>query len=48
VDEGLGVLSGQEAGDRGPDGRYPAGSFNEAVRQALAANVERIKALRKA
>jgi hypothetical protein len=46
VDEGLAVLSGREAGALGPDGRYPEGSFNEAVRQALHRNVERLKALR--
>jgi lon-related putative ATP-dependent protease len=46
VDEGLAVLSGREAGAPGPDGRYPEGSFNEAVRQALARNVERLRAMR--
>jgi predicted ATP-dependent protease len=46
VDEGLAVLSGRAAGALGPDGRYPEGSFNEAVRQALHRNVERLKALR--
>ena len=46
VDDGLAVLSGREAGDLQPDGRYPEGSFNEAVRQALLRNVERLKALR--
>jgi len=48
VDEGLAVLSGRGAGEAGPDGRYPEGSFNEAVRQALLRNVERLKALRSA
>lgn len=48
VDEGLAVLSGREAGELGPDGRYPEGTFNEAVRQALLRNVERLKALRSA
>jgi lon-related putative ATP-dependent protease len=46
VDEGLAVLTGREAGERGPDGRYPDGSVNEAVRRALQSNVERLKALR--
>jgi hypothetical protein len=46
VDEGLAVLSRREAGELGPDGRYPDGSFNEAVHQALVRNVERLKALR--
>jgi predicted ATP-dependent protease len=48
VDEGLAVLSGREAGELRPDGRYPDGSFNEAVRQALVRNVEQLKALRAA
>jgi len=48
VDDGLAVLSGREAGDLRPDGRYPEGTFNDAVRQALARNVEQLKALRAA
>jgi predicted ATP-dependent protease len=48
VDEGLAVLSGREAGDLQPDGRYPDHSFNEAVRQALRRGVEQLKALRAA
>jgi lon-related putative ATP-dependent protease len=48
VDEGLAVLSKREAGEPGPDGRYPEGSFNEGVRQALLRNVERLQALRSA
>jgi predicted ATP-dependent protease len=46
VDEGLALLTGREAGELGADGRYPAGSVNEAVRQTLHGNVERLKALR--
>jgi predicted ATP-dependent protease len=46
VDEGLALLSGREAGCRGPDGRFPEGSFNAAVEEALAANVRRLKELR--
>jgi lon-related putative ATP-dependent protease len=45
VDEGLALLSGREAGARGPDGRFPEGSFNRAVEEALAANVSRLKDL---
>jgi lon-related putative ATP-dependent protease len=45
VDEGLTVLSKREAGEPGPDGRYPEGSVNEAVRRALIQNVERLKAM---
>ena len=48
VDEGLALLSGRQAGEPGPDGRYPEGSFNEAVRQSLLRNIERLKALRSA
>jgi hypothetical protein len=46
VDERLAVLSGREAGERGADARYPEGSFNAAVQQALLRNVERLKAAR--
>ena len=46
VDEGLALLSRREAGQRGPDGRFPEGSFNAAVDEALAANVRRLKELR--
>jgi len=46
VDEGLALLSGLETGVRGPDGRYPEGSFNAAVEDTLAANIERLKEMR--
>ena len=46
VDEGVALLSGREAGERGPDGRFPEGSVNAAVEQTLAANVDRLKQLR--
>jgi lon-related putative ATP-dependent protease len=46
VDEGLALLSGREAGHRGSDGRFPEGSFNAAVDDALAANVRRLRELR--
>ncbi|MBI4011239.1 MAG: ATP-dependent protease, partial [Candidatus Rokubacteria bacterium] len=46
VDEGLGLLTGRPAGAPGPDGRFPEGSVNAAVEQALAANVRRLKELR--
>jgi lon-related putative ATP-dependent protease len=48
VDEGLTVLSKREAGERGPEGSYPEGSFNDAVQQALIQNIERLKAMRNA
>lgn len=46
VDEGLTLLTGREAGERGPDGRFPEGSVNAAVERALVANVERLKEMR--
>jgi lon-related putative ATP-dependent protease len=46
VDEGLTLLSGREAGARGPDGRFAPGSFNAAVEDALIANVRRVKEVR--
>jgi predicted ATP-dependent protease len=46
VDEGIALLSGCPAGERGPDGRFPEGSFNSAVEEALAANLSRLKELR--
>jgi lon-related putative ATP-dependent protease len=45
VDEGLALLSGREAGER-REGRYPAGTFNAAVDDALAAGVVRLRQLR--
>jgi len=45
VDEGLALLSGRAAGERGADGRFAEGSFNLAVEEALAANLERMRAL---
>ncbi len=46
IDEGVTLLVGREAGERGPDGKFPAGSFNAVVHEALAANVARLKAFR--
>jgi len=47
IDEGLALLSEREAGVRGLDGRFPEGSVNAAVEAALAANVDRLKQLRR-
>ena len=47
IDEGLALLSGREAAERGADARFPEGSFNAAVEAALAANVDRLKQLRR-
>jgi predicted ATP-dependent protease len=46
VDEGLALLSGREPGSPGPDGRFPPGTFNAAVDEALARHVERWRHLR--
>jgi lon-related putative ATP-dependent protease len=46
VDESIEALSGRPAGEREPNGAFPAGSFNAAVERALADNLERLKALR--
>jgi lon-related putative ATP-dependent protease len=46
VDEGIELLTGRQAGDRGPDGRFPEGSFNAAVERALAENVDRFKQMK--
>jgi lon-related putative ATP-dependent protease len=46
VDEGLELLTGRPAGERGADGRFPPGSVNAAVDEALAANVARLRAMR--
>jgi predicted ATP-dependent protease len=47
VDEGLEILSGRPAGERSePGAPFPPGSFNAAVEQTLAENLDRLKALR--
>ena len=43
VDEGLALLSGREAGERGADGTFAQGSFNAMVEQALVESAERLK-----
>ena len=35
IDEGIEVLTGVPAGERGPDGRYPDGSVNGRVEKKL-------------
>ncbi len=35
VDEGIALLTGREAGDRGPDGTFPEGSVNRAAEDRL-------------
>jgi hypothetical protein len=41
VDEGLQILSGRPAGERGADGEYPAASFNRLVEDRLRQLAER-------
>jgi len=43
VDEGLELLTGRPAGERGPDGAYPEGTVNRAVMDRLRAIAEAIK-----
>jgi predicted ATP-dependent protease len=35
VDQGIEILTGREAGERGPDGRFPEGSINQLVEARL-------------
>ena len=46
VDEAIALLTGRVAGEAGADGRFPEGTFNAAVEQALAAHVARLRELR--
>ena len=46
VDEGLELLTGRPAGERGADGTFPAGTVNSAVDATLAGNVERLRQMR--
>jgi len=43
IDDGIEILTGKEAGDRQPDGNYPAGSINYLVDKKLADLAEGIK-----
>jgi predicted ATP-dependent protease len=47
IDEGLALLSGREAGERGTDGRFPRGASTPPWRPTLVANVDRLKQLRR-
>jgi predicted ATP-dependent protease len=44
VDEGIGILTGVKAGERGPDGAYPAGTINRLVEDKLQQFAEHAKA----
>jgi hypothetical protein len=37
IDEGIHLLTGRDAGERGADGRYPEGSVNRLVEDRLEA-----------
>jgi predicted ATP-dependent protease len=43
IDEGIEVLTGVPAGERGPDGRYPDGSINGRVEKKLRQFSEQLK-----
>jgi lon-related putative ATP-dependent protease len=41
IDEGIEILTGVKAGERGPDGRFPAGTINRLVEDKLKSFAER-------
>jgi predicted ATP-dependent protease len=41
VDEGIEILTGREAGERGPDGRFPEGTVNRLAEDRLIRFAER-------
>lgn len=43
IDEGIEVLTGMPAGDRGPDGRYPADTVNGRIEARLASMVQALR-----
>ena len=46
IDQGIEILTGVPAGERGEDGTYPEGSVNWAVEKRLAEFAEGLKAFR--
>ena len=46
IDEGIALLTGVSAGDRGPDGAYPDGSVNFRVLKRLREMAEQSRAFR--
>ena len=43
VDQGIELLTGRPAGERGPDGRFPDGSINQLVEARLAGMAEIVR-----
>jgi predicted ATP-dependent protease len=41
IDEGIEILTGVKAGERGPEGRFPAGTVNRLVEDKLRSFAER-------
>jgi predicted ATP-dependent protease len=44
IDQGIEILTGVKAGERGPDGRFPPGTINRLVEDKLRAFAERARA----
>jgi len=47
VDEGMEILTGIKAGERGPDGEFPPGTINRLVEDKLRLFAERARAFGK-
>jgi lon-related putative ATP-dependent protease len=47
IDEGIEILTGVKAGERGPDGRFPAGTINRLVEDKLRVFAERARGFAK-
>ena len=43
VDQGIEILTGRAAGERGPDGAFPEGTLNHLVDQRLREMAERLR-----
>ena len=43
IDEGIEILTGRPAGERGPDGKYPEGTINAAVEERLRKLAEAVR-----
>jgi predicted ATP-dependent protease len=47
IDEGIEILTGVKAGERGPEGRFPAGTINRLVEDKLKSFAERARTFAK-